>query len=556
MDIEGRVVDWNQRATDTFGWSRDEAMGRTVAELIIPPNQRAAHTNGLRHYLRSGEGPILSKRIEVTANHRGGREFPVELTVWPIRTGGEVRFSALIDDISSRRQLEDQLREQALHDPLTTLANRVLFVDRVHHALERPEEDGQAAAAVLVVGVDAFRTVNDGLGHAAGDALLIEVGTRLRLTARAEDTTARLGGDQFAILLEQPTPGDAEELATRVLASMRLPFEIGEHPPVSIHASVGIAISGEHGRTSEDLVRNADLAMYRAKARGRNRFERYETGMHEETLQRLDLRRRLEEAVAMKRLDVHYQPIVALANGAIVGLEALLRWRDQDGRYVPPTYVIPTAEETGLILPIGRFVLERACREAVAWQAAHGGAPLDIAVNVSGVQLEDAAFIGDLDRVLSLTGLDPGSLILEITESALSSDSLNTIRTIRDIRARGVRTALDDFGTGYSSLERLRRFPVDMVKIDRGFIGAMGNERDAALVQSIIDLGSMLTMSVVAEGIETEAQLSALRARGATLGQGFYFSKPVPPEAVGPLLVVGRLPLPKRQRPRAVARGA
>jgi diguanylate cyclase (GGDEF)-like protein/PAS domain S-box-containing protein len=554
MDVDGRVVDWNHHATETFGWSRDEAMGRSVADLIIPDAQREAHHAGLRHYLATGEGPILSKRIEVMARHRDGREFPVELTVWPVHTAGEVRFSALIDDISTRRQLEDQLREQALHDPLTTLANRVLFVDRVRHAFEQPELEDRPAAAVLAVGLDEFRAINDSLGHAAGDELLMAVGTRLRLTARPEDTTARLGGDQFAILIEQPLPGDAEDLATRVLATLNRPFDIDGHA-VSVHASVGIAISGEHGIAAEDLVRSADLAMYRAKARGRNRYERYETGMHEQTLQRLALRSRLHDAVAAEQLEVHYQPIVALADGAIVGFEALLRWRDEDGGYVPPTDLIPIAEETGLILPIGRFVLERACREAATWQAADEGASLDIAVNVSAVQLDDSTFIDDLDHALSLTGLDPGSLILEITESALSSDSLSTIRTIREIRARGVRTALDDFGTGYSSMGRLRRFPVDMVKIDRGFVAAMAEERDAALVQSIIDLGRTLSMAVVAEGIETEPQLMALRERGATLGQGFYFSKAVPPEAIGPLLVVGRLPLPKR-RPRAVSRRA
>ncbi len=556
MGRDGRVIDWNQQATDTFGWTRAEALGRTVAELIIPEAQRATHERGMRHYLATGEGPILSKRIEVTAVDRAGREFPVELTIWPIDTGGEIRFNALVDDISTRRKLEDQLREQALHDPLTTLANRVLFVDRIHHALERDPEDGLPAAAVLALNLDDFKMVNNSLGHACGDDLLRAVATRLRVTARQENTAARIGGDEFAILLERPQPEDAEDLASRILESMSRPFEL-DGQVVSIHVSIGIAISGQHGALADELLRNADLAMYRAKARGKNRWAAYETGMHEQTLRGLSLRRRLAAAVANEQLEVHYQPIVALSNGAVVGLEALLRWRDEDGQFVPPSEIIPLAEETGLILPIGRFVLERACRDAQAWQAElRDGETLDIAVNVSGVQLEDASLIADIDRALSLSGLPAGALIIEITESALSTDSLSTIRSLRAIRARGIRTALDDFGTGYSSLARLRRFPVEMVKIDREFVGAMVEEREAALVQSIIDLGRNLSMSVVAEGIENIAQLSALRTAGATLGQGYYFSKPLPPDAVGPMLAIGHLPLPRRGPRLAVELGA
>ena len=556
MDPDGRVIDWNQRASDTFGWPREEAIGRILADLIIPEPQRAAHGEGLRRYLATGEGPLLGKRIEVTALHRDGREFPVEVTIWPLRVAGEMRFNALVDDITARKQLENQLRHQALHDPLTALPNRALFVDRVQHALERLGRGPQGMIAVLFLDLDDFKTVNDSLGHDVGDRLLRAVADRLRAIVRTEDTAARLGGDEFAILLEDISPEAPSGMATRLLQRLSAPFEV-DGRAVSTQGSIGIAISGEHGSTPEELLRNADLAMYLAKARGKNRHELYESGMHEQALRRLSMKQDLETAIANDQLELYYQPIVALSDGSVVGLEALLRWRGSDGQFVPVPEVVAMAEETGLILPIGRFVMQRACRAAREWQAELGpGQVLDIAVNVSVVQLESGILHQEVEQAVAASGLPPDSLILEITESALDTDSLDSVRTIRSLRAMGVRLALDDFGTGYSSLARLRTFPVDMVKIDRGFVTRMARNREGVLVQSIIDLGQSLGMEVIAEGIETEAQLTALRARGVGLGQGYYFAKPLPPEAVAPVLAVGRLPLVRRRRRVNGARSA
>jgi EAL domain-containing protein (putative c-di-GMP-specific phosphodiesterase class I) len=326
---------------------------------------------------------------------------------------------------------------------------------------------------------------------------------------------------------------------------------------VSALGSIGIALSGDHGSTPEELLRNADLAMYLAKARGKNRHELYEPGMHEQAMRRLSMKAELERALANDELDVHYQPIVSLHDGSVIGLEALLRWRGPDGQFVAVPEIIAIAEETGLILPIGRFVMERACRDARRWQEEMGAdEKLDIAINVSIVQLENGTLIQDVDRALAESGLPPTSLVLEITESALSTDSLDSVRTIRALRARGIRLALDDFGTGYSSLARLRRFPVDIVKIDRSFVTAINKSREGVLVQSILDLGRSLEMEVVAEGIETEAQMLALRARGATLGQGYYFARPLQQDAVTTVLSIGKLPLPLKRRRTAVARGA
>ena len=547
MDADGRVIDWNQRAVETFGWERPEAMGRPLAGLIIPADARDAHQQGIARYLATGEGPILGKRVEVSALHRDGRRFPVELTIWPVRREGMVRFNALVDDITARKQLEEQLRHQALHDPLTGLPNRVLLTDRMQHALDRVEADPDHSLAVLFVDLDDFKAINDSLGHSVGDQVLVAVADRLRARLRPEDTIARLSGDEFAVVIEDVLGAEPSAAAARLLGELSRPFAI-DGRMLSVRGSIGVALSDPTSRTPDDLLRNADLAMYLAKARGKNRHELYTHGMHEQTLRRLELRRRLERAIADARLEVEYQPVVALGDGTIVGLEALLRWRDDDGEYVPLAEVIPLAEETGLIIPIGRFVLERACQEIGTFAEETGGDRLDVAVNVSAVQLEHGTLVQDVARALATSGVDPATLVLELTESSLTNDSLDTIRALRTLRDSGVRIALDDFGTGYSSLARLRRFAVDVVKIDRGFVGAMGTERGDLLVQSIIDLGRTLGMEVVAEGIETRSQLDQLRARGAQLGQGYYFSKPLPARAVPPVLAVGRLPLPRRRR--------
>ncbi len=555
MDVDGTIIDWNQRAQETFGWSRAEALGRTVAELIVPPDHRDAHLQGLRRYVETGEGPLLSKRMEISARHRDGRVFPIEITIWPMGSGAKTRFNALVDDITVRKQLEDQLRHQALHDSLTGLANRTLFTDRVHHALERAERDADASLAVLFLDLDDFKTINDSLGHAAGDLLLCAVAERIREHLRSDDTAARLGGDEFAVLLEETRDADPQAIASRLLEQLARPFEV-QGKPVSMQASIGVALNGVNATTPDELLRNADLAMYLAKARGKNRYELYEPGMHELALRRLDLKGALERAIAREELEVHYQPIVQLDDGSVDGVEALVRWRGPDGQFVPLHELIPLAEETGLIVSLGRLVLERACGDLAAWRRELDEPELRLAVNVSAVQLEHGTLLDDVERALRDSGLQAASLILEITESALLTESLASLRTVRQLRRRGIRLALDDFGTGYSSLARLGRLPVDMVKIDRSFIAALGHDREAALVQTILDLARTMHLEVVAEGIETEAQLTALRARGATVGQGYYFSRPVPGEAIAPILAAGRLPLRQRRRPKAMASGA
>jgi diguanylate cyclase (GGDEF)-like protein/PAS domain S-box-containing protein len=553
IDGGGLVLDWNRQAERTFGWPRADAIGTELAELIVPLAQRDAHREGLRRYALTGEGRILSRRMEMDAIHRDGHQFPVELTIWAAQGGGEVRFNALIDDITARKELEGQLRHQALHDSLTGLANRALFIDRVQHALDLASGLREPSMAVLFLDLDDFKTVNDSLGHGAGDELLVAVARRLAGTLRPADTAARLGGDEFAVLLENAGTEAPQAVAARMLEAFDTPFTI-QGKQVPVRASIGIALDAPTS-TPEELLRNADLAMYVAKQRGKGRYELYAEQMHTAVVRRLDLKAGLERAIANDLLEVYYQPVVELRDGTLIGFEALLRWRDADGQFHPVPEIIALAEETGLIVPIGRFVLREACRQAHDW-IGPSGAQMHVAVNISAAQLHEGSVARDVRAALRLSGLAPSALVIEITETAVIGDSLSALRELRQLKKLGVRLSLDDFGTGYSSLGRLRRLPFDIVKIDRSFVSRITHEQEGAVVQSILEMAATMGLEVVAEGIETVAQLTALRARGCQLGQGYHFSRPVPPEALAAILAVGRLPLPRRRLVALPAKGA
>jgi len=352
------------------------------------------------------------------------------------------------------------------------------------------------------------------------------------------------------VLVEGSDHARPARLAASVLRLIAAPFEI-RGKQVQITGSIGIALNGPGVASAEELVRNADLAMSAAKSQGKGQSELYQGRMHREALRRLDLKAALESAIADERLEVHYQPIVRLSDGLITGFEALLRWFGDDDEPVPMDEVIPIAEESGLIVQIGRIVLQRACAQARLWQMDPSTAGIDIAVNVSAWQLESGSLLADVRAALQESGLPPSSLIVEMTESALIKENLPTIRALRELRALGVRLALDDFGTGYSSLSHLRQFPIDILKIDRTFVASVARRREGALVRSIIDLGRTMNVAIIAEGIETAAQADELEAMECTLGQGFYFGRAVPAEAVGELLTIGRLPARPARRPRA-----
>jgi diguanylate cyclase (GGDEF)-like protein len=431
--------------------------------------------------------------------------------------------------LSDARNFEDAMH-QAFHDSLTGLPNRALFLDRLELAHARARRSG-APIAVLFMDLDSFKVVNDSLGHAAGDELLVLVAGRLRRCVRPADTAARFGGDEFAILLEDlDASNGARIVAQRILDSLREPFEISGQE-VLVGASIGIASSAQAG--SDDLLRNADLAMYRAKRLGKARVQTFEPGMHAAVLERLELEVDLQHALDRGEIAVHYQPIVELATGQIVALEALVRWRHPVRGMIQP----------GQIHRLGAWVLKEAVRDASAWNAGpRASAPIRVSVNLSGRQLQEPGLVGQIAAVLGDALFPAGQLVLEITETVLMQDLEGMVSRLQELNALGLRLSVDDFGTGYSSLQYLRRFPLDSLKIAKSFVDAVGGpSQDAAVARAIIELGTSFQLSVVAEGIERPEQHARLAQLGCTHAQGYLYSRPVPADQVERLLTAGPL---------------
>ena len=430
-------------------------------------------------------------------------------------------------DVTERRRLEDQLAHQALHDSLTNLANKSLFRDRVEHALTRIPRTG-GNLAVLFIDLDNFKTVNDSLGHAAGDLLLVAVTDRLQGCLRATDTAARLGGDEFAVILEDPaTEQDVIAMAQRIVSSFKRTFTI-DGTEVSASVSIGIALAAP-GTSCEQLLRNADLAMYTAKRRGKGRFETYEDDMHTRALERLRLEAELRQAIARGELVPHYQPIVDLTTGATVGVEALARWIHPERGVLGPDVFIDLAEDAGLIGDVGQMVLSHVCTDLRRWQTdGLVGPEFTVSINLAPQQLVSGALLDDLELTLDRHGVDPSSLIVEITEGAMMRDTDLAIANLTRLRGLGLRIAVDDFGTGYSSLAYLQRFPIDILKIDKSFVdGIDRGPEDAALALAILRLVQALSLSAIAEGVERESQCDRLRALGCEHAQGYFFCKPI-----------------------------
>ena len=515
-DADGTIRYESPSITRMLGFCPNERLGRSSLDFVHPDDI-----------------PLVVNTFERLAEPGGNATTEIRI----VRKDGdwrwaEIHLSNLLDqpdvagivanfrDVTERKALEGRLAHQAFHDDLTGLANRALFQDRVEHALAARGRTG-ALQALIFIDLDDFKTINDAHGHATGDEVLVEVARRIEAAVRTGDTCARFGGDEFAILLEDlPQPGLAYEVGARILESLRDELHT-TNGIVELNASLGIVFSTDASEASE-LIRNADLAMYEAKGQGKGRFEIFEQGMHDAVIERLALKADLRRGIDAGEFVPHYQPVIELASGRVVGAEALARWAHPERGLLPPSAFIELAEETGLIVPLGLTILRQACNDAARWGDAFGTDP-KLSVNLSAKQLQHDSIVDDVAHILAESGLAASRLTLEITESVLIADPDAAARVLAHLKELGITLALDDFGTGYSSLSYLGRFPVDVLKIDRSFVAGP----EGALLEAIVGLGRMLQLSVVAEGIESREQLDRLDALGCGLGQGYLFAEPM-----------------------------
>ena len=516
-----------------LGFTPDDLLHADPVALIHPDDLAPVRSAYAEALTTSG----IHAPIEFRTRHRDGswrwlEAIGTNLLADP-RVGGIVVNAR---DVTERKALEEQLARAAMTDPLTGLPNRMLFLDRLRQALDRTGQD-QAAVAVLLLDLDRFKVINDSLGHEAGDRALIAVGERLTACLRADDTVARFGGDEFIVLLEGCSASEATAVARRMVAALSAPLRVNGHDTV-VDASVGIALSNVDLHVPVDLLRAADTALYGAKASGRGRAVVFEAGMYADAVVRLDRETDLRTAIAQGQLHLQYQPEVDLSTGRIAALEALVRWDRPGHGVIGPEDFIPVAEETGLILPLGQWVLAEACRQACTWPVPRGAdGPPAVTVNVSARQVRHPDFVDQIAGILKETGLVAERLKLEVTERVFVEDVVANGETLRSVKALGVGVMIDDFGMGYSSLGYLRRLPINALKIDRSFVSGAGNEiNDRAIVTAIAGLAHALGMTVTAEGVETAAQLEHARSVGCDHAQGYHLGRPVDPAALPTLL--------------------
>jgi len=531
--VEGELVSANQAFVEMFGYSLDDVRQGRMEELYADASDRQRFRDEI---FRAG----YVRDYEVRLRTRGGGvcHCLVSATLRRGPDGAVTGFQGIIHDITARKEAEERLAYGALHDALTGLPNRALFVDRLSQALERLRRGGgERPFAVLFLDLDRFKMVNDSLGHGVGDQMLRALAERLKGALRPGDTVARFGGDEFTLLLDEIAgPLEATHAAERVLAALAAPFTLDEHE-VFTSASVGLAVSTAGTEDPEELLRNADAALSRAKALGKNRYEVFDRGMHAEAMERLRLETDLRRALERGEFVLHFQPLVRLGSGRIAGFEALIRWLHPERGLVSPGVFIPVAEEMGLIHPLGRWVVDETCRQARRWTDAFPERDLRLSLNLSAAQFSQTDLVEHVDRSLRSCGVRPGVLHFEVTESVILVHGGPAETILAGLRELGVALCMDDFGTGYSSLSYLHRFPIDELKIDRSFVSRMEHDaRNAKLVQAIVGLARNLGVGVVAEGVETPGQLTAIRALGCDHAQGFLFSEALPAHQAEALL--------------------
>jgi diguanylate cyclase (GGDEF)-like protein/PAS domain S-box-containing protein len=530
IDAQGNVRFATPSAARMFGYAASTLIGRAALDLVHPAD--AAEVTQQLQDLAAHPGKVITGRWRI--QHRDGRWIQTDNTATNLLADENIRGLVLATrDVTERVSLETKLTHQAYHDPLTGLANRVLFQHRLEQALTRRDGD-RGVLAVLFIDLDKFKDVNDRYGHGFGDAVLRAAAHRIRSVLRSSDTAARLGGDEFAVLLDDPTgqihpPAMAERIAREFNASVRI-----EGRDVLIPVSVGVALASP-GQPADEILRNADLAMYLAKSRGRGQAAAFEPALHQALIDRLELQADLRNAVANNELTLAYQPLHALDGHVLVGAEALMRWSHPTRGAIPPDIFIPIAEESGLIVSMGRWALHRACADASRWLSGDPASPpVRLSVNLSARQLRDPALFDDVIAALRLGRLEASRLVLELTESILLDHTQEALAMIHRLKTLGVRIAIDDFGTGYSSLSYLRRLPIDELKIDRSFVERMEMDAGtAAVTRAIIAMAAELGLETVAEGIQSLEAANQLQRFGCEIGQGFFFSAAMPPEEFG-----------------------
>jgi diguanylate cyclase (GGDEF)-like protein/PAS domain S-box-containing protein len=532
-----KILHINREFETLFGFNADEALGQNTYDILIPETRR--HEFDMLEHTMQLHGRASMETVRL---HKSGELIDVSILVAPISMAGvEVGNFVSYRDIREKKQTDARLQHDALHDPLTGLANRTLFLDRLQLTMARQQRHSKLNFAVMFLDLDRFKAVNDNLGHASGDELLVRMASRLRACFRPQDTVARFGGDEFAILLEDVTNvSDVTAIADRAQQDIRLPIALNGHE-VFVSASIGIAFGTLDHTTPEQVLRDADYAMYQAKSNGNARHEVFDGSMHVHVAAQMRKEQDLKQALENKEFEVWYQPIYRLANGEIDGFEALLRWRRPNGEFVPLQDFLPTAEETGVIVPIGLFVLEQVCRQLSSWAETLPDAKPGIDVNLSLRQFRDPQLLDHLAALLAKGKFSPRQLRLEVTEGAVNQDPEGALAVFQGLADLKVSTALDNFGAGLASMNHFIRLPIDLVKVDRRLIAYLPIPgKQAAILQTIFDLGRMLEVSMLAVGIESMEQLDALLKYGCDLGQGHLLSPPVTNEKAQALLQNGR----------------
>ena len=537
--IEGRCLYISPSVEDVLGYPRGQWLEeRGLWDRLLHPDDADRVVSNEAQCERSGEKLMQEYRLRAA----DGRDVWIrdEMTVvFDRQTGADPLFYGVFLDVSDRKRMETELERLALYDPLTGLPNRALFGDRLRHVLAR--RDRQTATAVYFLDLDRFKRINDSLGHGAGDEVLREVAERLSAVVRPEDTVARFGGDEFTVLCESVGGVlEAVSIADRLQRPLRSPLRAGG-AELRLSASIGVAlVEPDSDGDGQHLVEDADAAMYRAKERGGARTELFDTAMRDNAVRAMRIEQELQRALEKEELRLFYQPGVDLATGQVVGAEALVRWEHPQHGLIMPDRFLSVAEETGLIVPLGAWVVGETCRRLAEWQTRPETADLHLSLNLSARELTHPDVVSTVLQCVRDTGVDPHSLTIEVTESTAMADGDTGFRALRDLSSEGIRVAIDDFGTGYSSLEQLRRMPVDIVKVDRSFVSGMAADpTDREIVAAVVGMGRALKLCVVAEGIETPEQAEVLRELGCDIGQGFLYAKALPAEEMDELARVG-----------------